>query len=120
VTRNNRSERFTIEKLTHDCLDVRFLRREGFFADDWVTIGATLKWPHIAQIRIARYRLILDLRGHTVAQQVRVSWTRVHLGGERPWMHCPNCQTRVGRLYAGWEGTSAAAASAIHPTRRNG
>ena len=104
MTRNNRSKRFTIEKLTHDCLDVRFLRREGFFADDWVTIGATLKWPHIAQIRITRYRMILDLRGHTVPQQIRISWTRVHLGGERPWMHCPNCQTRAARLYAGLGG----------------
>ena len=117
MTRNNRSERFTIEKLTHDCLDIRFLRREGFFADDWVTIGATLKWPNIAQMRIARYRLILDLRGHGVPQQIRVSWTRVHLGGERPWMHCPHCQTRVARLYAGLGGYFCRAFPWIDPVR---
>jgi hypothetical protein len=104
VTRNNRTERFTIEKWTHDCLDVRFLRREGFFGAGWVTVGASLKWPRIAQMRIARYRLTLDLRGHTVPQQIRISWTQVHLGGERPWMHCPHCQSRVAKLYAGLGG----------------
>jgi hypothetical protein len=104
VTHNNRMERFTIEKLTRDCLDVRFLRRQGLVGDDWVTIGATLKWPRIAQMRIARYRLILELRGHGVPQQIRISWTRLHLGGERPWLHCPHCQTRVARLYHGLGG----------------
>jgi hypothetical protein len=104
VTRNSRAGQLTIERLTHDCLDVRFLRREGFFADGGVTVGATLKWPSIARMRIARYRLILDLRGHTVPQQIRVAWTRVYLGGERPWMHCPHCERRVARLYAGLGG----------------
>jgi hypothetical protein len=104
VTSNRRTDQLTIEKLTHDCLDVRFLRREGFFGDGWVTVGATLKWPRIAQMRIARYRLILDLRGHTVLQQIRVSWTQVHLGGERPWMHCPHCEKRVAKLYSGLGG----------------
>jgi hypothetical protein len=51
-------------------------------------------------MRIARYLLILDLRGHSVPHQIRVSWTKVHLAGERPWMHCQHCQTRVARLYA--------------------
>jgi hypothetical protein len=55
VTRNRRTDRFTVEKLAQDGLDVRFLRRMGFFADGWITIGATLKWPRIARMRIARY-----------------------------------------------------------------
>ena len=50
------------------------------------------------------YLLILDLRGHTVPPQIGVSWTRVHLGGERPWMYCPHGQIRVARLYAGLGG----------------
>jgi hypothetical protein len=54
VTRNNRMERFTIEKLTHDCLDIRFLRRQGLFGDDWVTVGATLKWPRIESLALGR------------------------------------------------------------------
>ena len=108
MTRNNLTERFTIEKVTHDCLDVRFLRRHGFFGDGWVTVGAIIKWPHITQMRIARYRLVLDLRGHTVPQHIRVSWTKVHLGSRRPWMHCPHCETRVAKLYAGKRDLTAA------------
>ena len=104
VTQNRRAGQVTIERLTHECLDVRFLRRKGFFYDGWVTVGATLKWPRVARMRIARYRLILDLRDRIVPQQIRVSWTKVHLGGERPWMHCPHCEIRVARLYAGLGG----------------
>jgi hypothetical protein len=55
-------------------------------------------------MRIARYLLTLDLRGHTVPQHVRVSWTRVHLGGERPWLHCPHCKGRAAKLYRGLAG----------------
>jgi hypothetical protein len=104
VTRNPKSTRFTIEKLAHDCLDIRFLRRKGFFGEGWVSLGASLKWPRIARMRIARYRLILDLRGHSTPQNIRVSWTRVRLGGERPWMHCPHCDKRVAKLYNGLGG----------------
>jgi hypothetical protein len=63
-----------------------------------------LKWPHIARMRIARYLLILDLRGHRVPQHVRVSWTKVHLGGACPWLHCPHCEARVAKLYLGLGG----------------
>jgi len=104
VTRNRTSTRFTIERLAHDCLDVRFLRRKSFFDGGWVTLGASLKWPRIARMRIARYRLILDLRGQSTPPNIRVSWTKVHLGGERPWMHCPQCVKRVAKLYRGLGG----------------
>jgi hypothetical protein len=104
VTRNRTSTSFTIEKLASDCLDVRFLRRKGFFDEGWVTLGASLKWPRIARMRIVRSRLILDLRGHSAPQNIRVSWTKVHLGGERPWLHCPHCERRVARLCRGLGG----------------
>jgi hypothetical protein len=55
MTRNRRTGQLTIEKLAHDCLDVRFLRRKGFFADSGITIGPSLKWPPIARMRVARY-----------------------------------------------------------------
>jgi hypothetical protein len=99
-----RSKQTTIEKFAPNCLDVRFLRREGFFGEGWVTIGASLKWPRIARMRVARYRLVLDLRGQSVPQSIRVSWTRVHLGGERPWLHCPHCEKRVAKFYVGFAG----------------
>jgi hypothetical protein len=37
-------------------------------------------------------------------QRVRVSWTRCHLGGWRPWMHCPYCEKRVAKLLKGMGG----------------
>jgi hypothetical protein len=36
-------------------------------------------------------------------QQIRVAWTRCHLGGARPWIHCA-CGRRVARLFKGLAG----------------
>jgi hypothetical protein len=104
VTRNNQTDRFTIEKLAHDCLDIRELRRRGFLTDRRVEIGPSIRWPKIARMTIERYRMQLNFWRQATTQYVRVSWTKVHLGGERPWMHCPHCETRVARLYAGLGG----------------
>ena len=104
MTRNTRGDRLTIERLARDCLDVSFLKRHGFLEGSWVTIGPSLRWPRIARMRIARYLLILDLQGHSVPQNIHVSWTKVHFGGHRPWMHCPYCERRVARLYSGLGG----------------
>ena len=102
--RQRGARQLTIEGWTRDCLDVQFLARKGFLDGSWVTIGATLMWPPIARLRIARYLIVLDIRGRTDPQLIRVSWTRMHLGGERPWMHCPHCEKRVAKLYAGLGG----------------
>ena len=104
MTRLNKSPAFTVEKLAHDCLDVRELRRKGLFGGDWVSFRPMLRWPAIALVRVVRYAILLDLRGHTLPQRIRVSWTRVHFCGERPWMHCPHCETRVAKLYKGLGG----------------
>jgi hypothetical protein len=103
VTRLNKSPAFTIEKLASDCLDVRELRRMGLFSADWVSFRPILRWPSIALVRVARYVIRLELRDRP-PQRIRVSWTRPHLGGERPWMHCPHCQRRVAKLYEGFGG----------------
>ena len=71
----------------------------GLVSGDWVTFRPMLRWPKIAQVRAARYAILLDLRGHTIPQRIRVSWTNVRLGGERPWFQCPHCQKRVAKLY---------------------
>ena len=76
MTCNRRVNRLTIERWTRDCLDVRFLKRTGILDGSWVTIGPSLRWPRIARMRIARYLLILDLRGHGVPQHIRVSRRR--------------------------------------------
>jgi len=104
MRRGKGSDRSTIERWAFDCLDVGFLRRGGFLDGGWVTIGGTLKWPRVARLRTARYLIVLDIQGRSDSQHIRVSWTRVHLGGERPWMHCPHCQKRVAKLYSGLGG----------------
>ena len=102
--RNRRADRLTIEKLAHDCLDIRELRRKGFLSDRRVEIGPSIRWSKIARMTIERYRIQLNFWRQATTQYVRVSWTKVHLGGARPWMHCPHCEKRVAKLYAGLGG----------------
>ena len=103
MTRHEKSTAFTIEKLASDCLDVRELRRMGLFSPNWVSFRPILRWPSIALVRVARYVILLELRDRP-SQRIQVSWTRPHLGGERPWMHCPHCERRVAKLYEGFGG----------------
>jgi hypothetical protein len=62
-----------------------------------------LSWPGIVKIRAARYLILLELRNQLAPQQIRVSWTRCHFGGLRPWLHCL-CGRRVARLFKGLGG----------------
>jgi hypothetical protein len=97
-------ERLTVERLGRDALDVRELQRAGLLTDDWITLRPLLRWPKIATTRLARYRILIELSNQSVPQSIRVSWTRCHFGGLRPWLHCPHCQQRVARLFMGLGG----------------
>jgi hypothetical protein len=97
-----RSRRPTVERLARDCLDVRELKRRGLLHDECRALPGGLRWPSIGRIISERYWLTLELR--STIQQIRVSWTPCHLGGWRPWMHCPHCQTRVAILLNGMGG----------------
>src|SRR6476659_8310842 len=55
-------------------------------------------------MRAARYLVLIEMQNRTVPQQIRISWTRCHLGGGRPWMHCPYCEKRVAKLLRGMGG----------------
>jgi hypothetical protein len=100
VTRN----RLTVEDLAKDALDVRELNRSGFLAGDWITLRPSFRWPRITTMRLARYRIQLELRNQLVPQGIRVSWTRCHFGGLRPWLHCPHCERRAVRLFKAFAG----------------
>ena len=100
MTRN----RLTVEELAKDRLDVRELYRARLLTGDWITLRPSLRWPRIATMRLARYRILLELRNQSVPQGIRVSWTRCHFGGFRPWLHCPHCERRVARLFRGFAG----------------
>ncbi len=93
-----RRNRLTVEKLSVDSLDIRELQQGGLLGDTWVTLRPSLRWPRVAQMRIARYLIQLQLRNQAVHHQIRVSWTQCNYGGARPWLHCPYCQRRVAIL----------------------
>jgi hypothetical protein len=94
----------TVERLSSDCIDVNHLRRLGLLTDKCMVLPGGLRWPSLRRIISERYWLILDLGRHELVQNVRVSWTRCHLGGWRPWAHCPRCQKRVAKLLMGLSG----------------
>ena len=96
MTRNRRDAQFTIERLAHDCLDIRELRRRGFLTDRRVEIGPSIRWSKIARMTIERYRIQLNFRRQAATQYARVSWTKVHLGGARPWMPLPALREACG------------------------
>ena len=74
----------TIEKIGDDCLEIRALHHAGVLRERRVA-WSSLRWPEITKICADRYLIELELRQLSVPQQVRVVWTRCHLGGERPW-----------------------------------
>jgi hypothetical protein len=97
--------KMTLEKLRGGCLDVGTLRRFGIFGERrraW----SSLRWADIATIRADRWSIELEMpRKMSVPQQIRVSWTRCHLGnGMRPWLLCPYCERRVAKLFSGLSG----------------
>jgi hypothetical protein len=104
MTRNGRHPRLTVEALAADFLDVRDLNKVGALKGEWVTFRAGIRWPAIRAIRTARYLIQIELHNQVVPQQIRVSWTRCHFGGGRPWMHCPYCEKRVAKLLRGMGG----------------
>jgi hypothetical protein len=94
-----RRRRLTVEEFANECLAARDLQRAGLLRGPWVTVRPWLRWPGIETMRAARYMIQLELENRVLTQQIRVSWTRCHFGGARPWLHCPFCQRRVARLF---------------------
>jgi hypothetical protein len=100
--RNNDKTRLTVERLSADSLDVRQLKKFGLLQDDRMSLSTGLRWPALRRIFSSRYWL--ELEGPNTTQRVRVAWTRCHLGGWRPWMHCPYCDRRSAILLRGMGG----------------
>jgi len=96
-------ERLTVEKLGSDCIDICPLNHARLFVGEARRVRFGLQWPHLSGMIAYRYRLELQFGCETPSQNVRVSWTPCHLGGERPWFHCPGCSRRIAKLYWGGE-----------------
>ena len=100
-------ERLTVEKLGADCIDVRMLNRARPFAGEAQRVRFGLRWPRLSAMFAYRYRLELRFGGDAYPQNVRVSWTQCHLGGERPSFHCPGCSRRIAQSFIGAANGSA-------------
>jgi hypothetical protein len=94
--------RSTVERLAsdHDYIDVRMLHRRGALTDSWVTFAPMLGWRGIGKIHASQYLVLVEWCDQVDPQTISVSWTRLHFGGGRPWLHCP-CGRRVVRLLKG-------------------
>jgi hypothetical protein len=91
-------------------LDCAELRKAGIFATpypshvwqwNYVTQGQPadtirVMWTKPGQILAAVLQPVDRAR---VYQTIRVSFTSCNYGAARAWMHCPNCDRRVFRLY---------------------
>jgi hypothetical protein len=71
----------TLERLSVDRLDIRELKKYGLLNDERRVLKGNLRWPKIGRIVGNRHWLEFEFPDRATAQQIRVSWTRVHLGG---------------------------------------
>ncbi|SIP96916.1 hypothetical protein [Aquipseudomonas alcaligenes] len=97
--------------------DYRTLNISALKRDNLLRPGLSLEWAwwrqgeKVASIGITiesrhsmRLRYQSRSRGGEPTQYdyaVAIGWTPCHLGGERPWLHCPRCDRRVAKLYGG-------------------
>ena len=98
-----RRKTLTVEKLGADSIDICALHRARLVAGEAQRLQFGLRWPRLSSMIGYRFRLELRFGPDTFPQRVRVSWTPCHLGGKRPWFHCPGCRRRIGKLYWGGE-----------------
>lgn len=97
--------------------DYRTLNICGLKRESLLRPGISFEWAwwrrgeKVASINIAiesRQCMRLRYQSHSLGSEptqhdypVTIDWTPCHLGGERPWLHCPNCARRVAKLYGG-------------------
>jgi len=93
----NTRKKITMERLGQDHLDVHDFHRKGLLGNREVVFKPLLRWPSVVQIRVSRYRLLVE-QTHQFLQQIPVTWTYCNFGGFRPWFKCP-CGKRVAKLY---------------------
>ena len=89
--------KITMEGLGQDHLDVHEFHRKGLLRDREVVIRPLLGRPEVVQIRLSRYKILVEYTCQFV-QEVWLHWTPCHFGGFRPWVKCA-CGKRVAKLY---------------------
>ena len=86
-------------------IDIRQLAKAKVFA------GGTWAWAwrnretgkELASIGITAHpgALVFDysVGGQPIREHITIATSACHLGGTRPWFHCPRCDARVAMLY---------------------
>lgn len=120
--------RYTTEDLK--TIDIRRWKRDGLLKP-----GKPFNWQWLRQHRVVASiwvepypdRVLLSYRQRTGNSDwqnekyaVRLSWTRCHLGGQRPWFLCPTlgCGRRVAVLYGGAIFTCRDCHNLAYPSQR--
>ena len=62
----------TVEKLAEDVIDMLELNRAGLLTGDWVKFDPSFRWPAIAVMRVARFRIVIEYRRLSVPQSIQV------------------------------------------------
>ncbi len=101
------SKRTTKEELKR--IDVRYMRKAGLLMPNhtgtlsWTSNGnpsGKIGYTMRKNVMILSYTFQHQNEDwKPVEQTVPISRTSCNYGGERPWFHCPICQTRVAILY---------------------
>jgi hypothetical protein len=97
---------FDLQKTVNSCnsIDIHYLNRNGLLIPGHVI---KLTWSEhgrkIAAVNghITTEGLVLSYRvnGESINELIRIVETPCHYGGNRPWLQCPNCHRRVGKIY---------------------
>ena len=77
----------------HEILDVNELNRRGAFS-------RPMYFPFRNKLKTYPDRIEINFRNYDKPPQIiLIAWTRLHLGGERPWFLCHRCGCRCAKLY---------------------
>jgi hypothetical protein len=85
-------------------IDIHYLARNGLLLPGYLII---LTWSRpgrkkaSAGVQTTAECLILSYKvnGESICDQVPIVHTPCHYGGNRPWLQCPKCHRRVGKIH---------------------
>src|SRR5882762_5622782 len=97
-------KRYNTKREVEECYVLSaFSLRKHHILDEGAVCHGTITTKQ-GSIKFERERDVLILT-YTIAPKrsiqlgLRVSHTRPRFGGQRPWLHCPECDRRCGKLY---------------------
>jgi hypothetical protein len=85
---------------SHQSFDVHRLYRAGALQERLVSLPwCSFTWPGIVRLTANRWRVTIQFRSGW-SQTIWLRWSPCRYGGWRPWLVCPTCNRRFGKLYS--------------------